>query len=94
MTVSSLFTAVAVGIVVGLGGRWIVPAGRTVPFWLPLSVAVGAAVFATVIARALGVDASQVSAVEVVMQVAFAISGVALVATTADQRRDDARRSR
>ncbi|MDY7087201.1 MAG: GlsB/YeaQ/YmgE family stress response membrane protein [Actinomycetota bacterium] len=94
MTVSSLVTAVAVGVVLGIGGRWMVPAGRSVPFWLPLCVGVGAAVFATVIARIVGVDASRVSAIEVLMQVAFAVCGVVLVARTAERQREDAQERR
>ncbi|MEU8817142.1 GlsB/YeaQ/YmgE family stress response membrane protein [Actinoplanes sp. NPDC048796] len=86
MTVSSLVTALLVGAALGAGARWLVPATRGVPFWVPLAVAVGAAVFATVVARFAGVDTSGVAPVEIFLQVVLAATGVALVAATADRR--------
>ncbi|XVU20871.1 GlsB/YeaQ/YmgE family stress response membrane protein [Actinoplanes sp. CA-054009] len=86
MTVSSLVTALLVGAALGAGARWLLPATRGVPFWVPLAVAVGAAVLATVVARFAGVDTSGVAPVEVILQVVFAAAGIALVAGTADRR--------
>ncbi|WP_199517366.1 hypothetical protein [Nucisporomicrobium flavum] len=83
MTLSSLVTALAVGAVLGLGARWIL---RAVPFWVPLGVAVGAAVLGTVVGRLAGIDTSTVTALEVVLQVAFAAAAVTLVAMTGDVR--------
>ncbi|WP_127506240.1 GlsB/YeaQ/YmgE family stress response membrane protein [Actinoplanes solisilvae] len=94
MTLSSLVTALAVGVVLGLAGRSLVPAGRVVPFWVPVAVSVGAAVLATVVARLAGVDTAGVTAVEVVLQVIFASVGVALVAATADRSHSTVRGSR
>jgi hypothetical protein len=91
MTLSSLVTALAVGLVIGLGSRWIVPLVRGVPFWVPLAVAISTAMLGTVIARLAGVDTSGVSPVEVVMQVAFASSGVVAVAATTERREQDRR---
>jgi hypothetical protein len=92
MTVSSLITALAVGAVLGLCGRWIAPAGCIVPFWLPLAVGIGFAVLATVVARLAGIDSSSVTPVEVILQVVFAASAVAVVARTADRPNDNARK--
>lgn len=86
MTGTSLVTAVTVGLVVGALARWLVPACRGVPFWLPLAVGVGAAVLGTVTARLAGVDTSQVSPVELVLQVTLASLGVGAVAVTADRQ--------
>lgn len=86
MTGTSLATAVVVGLVVGLLVRWLVPACRSVPFWLPPAVGVGAAVLGTVTARLGGVDTSQVSLVELVLQVTLAGLGVGAVALTADRQ--------
>ncbi|MCM4083815.1 hypothetical protein [Paractinoplanes hotanensis] len=94
MTISSLITALAVGTTFGLGGWWLIPAGRSVPFWVPLAVAVSAAMLATVVVRLAGIDTSGVTAVEVVVQMVFAGTGVGLVAATADRRFDGAGRSR
>lgn len=86
MTGTSLITAVTVGLVLGMLVRWLVPACRAVPFWLPLAVGVGAALLGTVAARLGGVDTSQVSLVELVLQIALAGLGVGAVATTADRQ--------
>ena len=86
MTATSLLTAVTVGLVLGILVRWLVPACRGVPFWLPLAVGVGAALSGTVAARLAGVDTSQVSVVELVLQVALAGLGVGAVAVTADRQ--------
>ena len=86
MTLTSLVSALAVGVALGLGARWILPAGRGVPFWVPLGVAVGAAVLGTVVGRLAGIDTSAVTAVEVVLQVTFAAGAVTVVAVTADRR--------
>lgn len=91
MTVSSLTAAMAVGVLLGLIARWTLPAGRRVPSWVLLAVAVSAAVLGTVIGRLAGVDTSTVSPVEVILQVAFAGTAVALVVATADRRPPDHR---
>jgi hypothetical protein len=86
MTGSSLVTAVMVGLVLGVVVRWLGPTRRAVPFWLPPAVGVGAAVLGTVVARLGGVDTSQVSPVELVLQVGLAGLGVGAVAVTADRQ--------
>ncbi|MET8147081.1 hypothetical protein ACIBSW_12455 [Actinoplanes sp. NPDC049668] len=91
MTVSSLATAVAVGTLLGLIGRWTLPTGRRIPFWVPLALAVGAAVLGTVIGRLAGIDASGVSPMEVILQVVFAGAAVTLVVTTAEPRPSEGR---
>ncbi|AGL16424.1 hypothetical protein [Actinoplanes sp. N902-109] len=89
MTLSSLVIGLAVGVVLGLGGRWIVPASRAVPSWVLLGVAVGAAMLGTVIGRLAGIDAPGVTPAEVVLQVVFAAAAVTLTAGTADRRPAD-----
>jgi hypothetical protein len=86
VTGTSLATAVTVGLVIGVLVRWLVPTCRGVPFWLPSAVGVGAAILGTVAARLAGVDTSQVSPVEVVLQVALAGLGVGAVAMTAERQ--------
>jgi hypothetical protein len=86
MTETSIITAVAVGLVVGVLVRWLVPACRRVPFWLPPAVGVAAAVMGTVAARLGGVDSSRVSAVELVLQLVLACSAVGAVALTAERK--------
>ncbi|WP_199516706.1 GlsB/YeaQ/YmgE family stress response membrane protein [Nucisporomicrobium flavum] len=86
MTLSSLFTAVALGVVVGFCGGWSVPAGRRLPFWVPLAVAMCAAMLGSVIAGIAGIDTSGVTPVELVLQGIFAAAAVSLVAGTAERR--------
>ena len=94
MTISSLLTALAVGVVLGISGRFLVPAGRGVPFWVPLAVGIGAALLGTITARLAGIDTAGVSAIEVLLQTIFAGVAVALVTATADRRPSDARYDR
>jgi uncharacterized membrane protein YeaQ/YmgE (transglycosylase-associated protein family) len=83
MTATSLISAVTVGLVLGILARWLVPACRRVPFWLPLAVGVGAAVLGTVTARLAGVDTPRVSHVELILQVGAAGIGLGAVSATA-----------
>lgn len=86
MTPTSLVTAVAVGLILGVLGRFAIAGARQVPFWLPAAAAVGASVLATIIVRMAGVDRPGLTAVELVVQVVFAACGIAAVAITADRR--------
>jgi len=83
MTVTSLATAVVVGVALGIAGALV---RRSVPFWLPAAVGVGAAVFATVVARIAADLPSGFSPAELGLQVVFAAGGVAVVVATADRR--------
>jgi hypothetical protein len=86
VTAASLVTAVTVGLVIGVLARWRVPVCRGVPFWLPSAAGVGAAVLGTVGARLAGVDTSQVSPVELILQVTLGGLGVAAVVRTAGRQ--------
>ena len=86
MTVTSLVTAVAVGVALGVLGCLAVPAGRRVPFWLPPAVAVGAAVFATTVARTAADLPPGFSLTELGLQVGSGAAVVAAVLATADRR--------
>jgi len=91
VTGTSLLTAVAVGLVLGILGRWLMPTCRGVPFWLAPAVGVGAALLGTVAARFAGVQTSQVSPVELVLQVVLAGLSVSAVAMTADKQPSNSR---
>ncbi|WP_199516636.1 GlsB/YeaQ/YmgE family stress response membrane protein [Nucisporomicrobium flavum] len=91
MTTSSLVTALVVGLILGLSARWIVPTQRDIPFWVPLAVAVGAAMFGTVMGRFAGIGTDGVTATEVMLQVISATTAVVLVAISADRRPQDNR---
>ncbi|MEV6489075.1 hypothetical protein AB0M20_10655 [Actinoplanes sp. NPDC051633] len=89
MTFSSLIAALAMGAIVGLGGRCLRSADRWVPIWLALAVGIGAAVFGTVVARLAGADGSGVGVAEIALQLAFAGLAVGLVWATADRHPAD-----
>jgi len=94
MTISSLVAALTVGAVIGMCSRWFLPSSHGMPFWVPLAVAVCAALLGSVTAGLAGVGDSGLSVVELVLQVSFAIAGVVLVAVTADRRPSDSRYDR
>jgi uncharacterized membrane protein YeaQ/YmgE (transglycosylase-associated protein family) len=89
MTIAHLIAAVAVGAVIGIAGRLIMPPRRRVPIWLPVAVGVGAALLGTVVARLADSDSAGFSIVELVVQVTFGALGIALVAATADRQPAD-----
>ncbi|WP_328471417.1 hypothetical protein OHA21_07185 [Actinoplanes sp. NBC_00393] len=85
MTALSLIIAVTVGVVAGVTGRMLLRRGRTVPLWLPIAAGVAAAVLATVLSRMANTDRPGPTLTEILLQVLFAVAGVAVVAVTADQ---------
>ncbi len=94
MTVTILVTAVVLGIVVGGACRIFIAAQRHVPVWLPVTASVGAALLGTIVFRIAGHDASGTSALELIVQVAFAAMGAGMVAVTADPQSVDRHGSR
>lgn len=86
MTVMHVVAAVAVGIGIGALGHFIMPGGRRVPFWVPMTAAVGAALLATVMAHIADSDRSGLTPGDIIAQVIFAALTICLVAATADQR--------
>ncbi len=81
MTVTGIITALIVGLIIGALGRLVVPGRQNIPIWLTMVIGVVAALLGTVVARALGI-ATQTSGIdwmELIIQVALAAVGVALV---------------
>jgi uncharacterized membrane protein YeaQ/YmgE (transglycosylase-associated protein family) len=88
VTVTGIITALIVGLVIGALGRLAVPGRQNIPIWLTMLIGVVAALLGTVIARALGVaDTSGVDWVELLIQVALAAVGVAIVVAVGGRRR-------
>jgi uncharacterized membrane protein YeaQ/YmgE (transglycosylase-associated protein family) len=80
MEISGIFTALIVGLVIGVLGRLVLPGRQRIGFWLTLLVGVVAALLGTVVAGLIGVDdTGGVDWIELALQVAFAAGGVALV---------------
>ena len=82
MTVTGIITALIVGLVIGALGRLVVPGRQSIPIWLTMVIGVVAALLGTVLARALGIatETSGIDWMELIVQVALAAVGVALVA--------------
>lgn len=86
MTVTGIITAIVVGLIIGALGRLVVPGRQNIPIWLTMLIGVVAALLGTVLARAIGVNTSGFSFVELLVQVALAALGVAVVAGTVGRR--------
>jgi uncharacterized membrane protein YeaQ/YmgE (transglycosylase-associated protein family) len=89
VTVTGIITALIVGLVVGALGRLVVPGRQNIPIWLTMVIGVVAALLGTVLARALGIatSTSGIDWLELLVQVALAAVGVALVAGMGSRRR-------
>ncbi len=89
MTVTGIITALIVGLVIGALGRLVVPGRQSIPIWLTMVIGVVAALLGTVLARALGIatETSGIDWMELLVQVALAAVGVALVAGFAGRSR-------
>jgi uncharacterized membrane protein YeaQ/YmgE (transglycosylase-associated protein family) len=82
VTVTGIITALIVGLVIGALGRLVVPGRQNIPIWLTMVIGVVAALLGTVLARALGIatETAGIDWLELLIQVALAAVGVALVA--------------
>jgi uncharacterized membrane protein YeaQ/YmgE (transglycosylase-associated protein family) len=81
MTVTGIFSAIIIGLIIGALGRLVLPGRQAIPIWLTIVVGIVAALIGTAIARAAGwVDTPRVDWLEIIIQVALAAIGVALVA--------------
>jgi uncharacterized membrane protein YeaQ/YmgE (transglycosylase-associated protein family) len=87
MEVTSLVTAVVIGLVVGAAGSFLLPEGRTRPPWPAVVLAVVGAAIGTVVAGVLGVAPSRgVNWLELTFQLSFAAAGVAGLAPVRRRR--------
>jgi uncharacterized membrane protein YeaQ/YmgE (transglycosylase-associated protein family) len=89
VTVIGIVTALIVGLIVGALGRLVVPGRQNIPIWLTMVIGVVAALLGTVVARALGIatETNGIDWLELLVQVALAAVGVALVAGFAGRGR-------
>ena len=86
MTVTGIITALIIGLIVGALGRLALPGRQNIPIWLTMVIGVVAAMLGTVLARVAGIDTSGFSVLTLLLQVALAAGGVALVAGTSRRR--------
>jgi uncharacterized membrane protein YeaQ/YmgE (transglycosylase-associated protein family) len=89
MTITSIISAILIGIVVGVLGRLILPGKQPIGMLVTILVGIVSAFIGTAIARALGLPTatSGVDWLELLVQVIVAALGVALVAALMGRRR-------
>ena len=88
MEVTGIITALIIGLIIGALGRLVVPGKQNIPIWLTLVIGVVAAFIGTLLAAAIGVDDTPgIDWIELILQVALAAAGVALVAGIRGRRR-------
>ncbi|MDQ1641347.1 MAG: hypothetical protein QOJ90_698 [Actinomycetota bacterium] len=92
MTIGGIIGAIIIGLIIGALGRLVVPGKQDIPIWLTILVGIVAALLGSAIVGSLR-DTNGVDWIELVVQVALAAVGVALVAgmrgrrhTSADRR--------
>lgn len=80
MEVTSILTAIIIGLLIGALGRLVVPGKQSIPIWLTLAIGVVAALLGTIIAAAAGVDDTPgPDWIELALQIGVAAVGVVLV---------------
>ena len=83
MTITGVITAIIVGAIIGALGRLVLPGRQSLPVWLTIVVGIVAAFLGSFIADVLGVsDTAGFDWLELIIQVAVAAAGVALLAGT------------
>ena len=81
MTITGIFSAIIIGLIVGALARAILPGRQNIPIWLTIVVGIVAAFLGTAIARAIGIPTATagIDWLELMVQLIVAIAGVALV---------------
>jgi uncharacterized membrane protein YeaQ/YmgE (transglycosylase-associated protein family) len=81
VTVTGILTAIVVGLIIGALGRLVLPGRQDIPIWLTIVIGIVAAIIGTLLANALGVGRTRgIDWIELMIQIALAAGGVALVA--------------
>ena len=90
MTVTGIITALIVGLIIGALARLVLPGKQNIPIWLTILLGWLGAVLGTLLAQNLGVAVTPgIDWIEIVLQVAVAAVGIALVASVYGRRRVD-----
>lgn len=84
--ITGIFTAIIIGLVIGVLGRLVLPGRQSIALWLTILVGVVAALLGTFVAGAFDVaNTGGVDWLELLFQIGFAALGVALVAPLASR---------
>ncbi len=83
MEITGILSALIVGLVIGVLAKLVMPGRQKTPIWLTILVGIVAAFVGTAIARGLGVANTEgIDWIEVVIQIALAAAGIAILAGT------------
>ena len=75
-----IISAIFVGLIIGALGRLVLPGRQNISIWLTIAIGIAAALIGSLIASALGVgETSGIDWIKLIIQVALAAGGVALV---------------
>lgn len=86
MTITGIITAIVFGAIIGALARLIVPGKQNIPIWLTILIGIVGAFIGTFIAQAFGAPTGGINFIEIILQIAVAALGVALVAGTYGRR--------
>jgi hypothetical protein len=76
-----IISAIVVGLIIGALGRLVVPGRQDLSIWVTIAIGIVAALIGSLIASALGVGETRgIDWIKLIIQVALAAAGVALVA--------------
>ena len=85
--ISAIISAIVVGVIIGALGRLVVPGKQNISIWVTIAIGIVAALIGTFIANALGVGNTRgIDWIKLIIQIALAAVGVALVAGGARSR--------
>ena len=88
MTVTGIISALIIGLIIGALARLVLPGKQSIPIWLTILIGAIGALLGTVVAQYLGVAVTAgIDWIEIVLQVAVAAVGVALVSGAYNRRR-------
>lgn len=89
MTVTGIFTAILIGIVIGVLGRLALPGKQPIGMVLTVLVGIVSAFVGTALARAVGIPTTTggIDWLELLVQVVVAAAGVALLTAVMGRRR-------
>jgi uncharacterized membrane protein YeaQ/YmgE (transglycosylase-associated protein family) len=88
MTVTGIISALIIGLIIGALARLVLPGKQSIPIWLTILIGAIGALLGTVVAQYLGVAVTAgIDWIEIVLQIAVAAVGVALVSGAYNRRR-------
>jgi uncharacterized membrane protein YeaQ/YmgE (transglycosylase-associated protein family) len=80
MTITGIISALVIGAIIGALARLVLPGRQNIPIWLTVLIGVVGAVIGTFLAQVVGVAVTPgIDWIELVLQVAVAAAGVAIV---------------